>query len=148
MKKSYFPQWYIEKQENKEIRFYKTFNVALIITVLVIATVTLRNLSTYNELIIKNEKKVDTTEVAQNNYLTLNAFKIVNKNILNSGLKIDGMTLNDNIANFKIIVNDNNEYLQNIKYLEKYSEIISVTNVVEKDNIKYFEVKVKINHES
>ena len=148
MKKSYFPQWYIEKKENKEIRFYKTFNVTLIITVLVIATITLKNLSTYNDLIIKNDKAVNTSKVAQNNFITLKSFRTVNKNILNSGLKIDNMSLNDNIANFKIKVNDNKEYLESIKYLEKYSEIISVTNIVEENNIKYFEVKVKINYES
>jgi len=148
MKKSYFPQWYIESKENKEIRFYKAFNAILIITVLVVATITLKNLNTYKELIVKNEKAVNSSEVETNNFITLKSFKAINKNLLNSNLKIHNMTLKDNIANFIINVNDNKEYLESIKYLEEYGEIISVTNIVEKDNTKYFEVKVKINYES
>lgn len=148
MKKNYFPQWYIESKENKEIRFYKAFNATLIITVLVVATITLKNLNTYKELIVKNEKAVNSSEVETNNFITLKSFKAINKNILNSNLKINNMTLKDNIANFIINVNDNKEYLESIKYLEEYGEIISVTNIVEKDSTKYFQVKVKINYES
>lgn len=145
MRKDYMPFWYIEKIEKKEIRYYQSFTIVLIISVLILSGFTLRVINSYNDLVFEGSKKT-IAEQKDKEFLELKTLNQVHNKIINSSLKLDKVTIHEDTISMVINVKDFQEYLSNIKYLETNSEIIFISTVMGKENEKFFEVKVKIKN--
>ncbi|MEG0772915.1 hypothetical protein [Clostridium sp.] len=147
MRKAYFPQWYINKFEKKEEKYYKSFTLILIVIVFIFSIITLNNLSTYKGLINESNNTVDEETINANNKLTLETFTNIKQSIINSPMKTRSIIVDANVVTMNIDLEDRNEYLSDIKHLEHCGDIIYISNIIESDNGKYFEVKVKIKNE-
>jgi hypothetical protein len=147
MKKDYFPQWYIDKFEQREIKYYKSFNLILIITVFIFSAITLKNLSTFNNFTNETKNTVEENNAEINNYISVESFFNIKDSILNSSLNTDTILINEKIISMSIRLQNTSEYLESIKYLENYGDIIYISNIIETDKGRYFEVKVKIKDE-
>lgn len=145
MRKDYMPLWYIEKIEKKEIRYYQSFTIVLIISVLILSVFTLRAISSYNDLVFEGGKK-SVVEGKDKEFLELRTLNQVHNKIINSSLKLDKVTIHEDTISMVINVEDFQEYLSNIKYLETNSEVIFISTVMGKENEKFFEVKVKMKN--
>lgn len=145
MRKDYMPFWYIEKIEKKEIGYYQSFTIVLIISVFILSGFALRAINSYNDLVFEGSKK-NVVEQKDKEFLELKTLNQVHNKIINSSLKLDKVTIHEDTISMVINVKDFQEYLSNIKYLETNSEIISISTVMEKENEKFFEVKVKIKN--
>lgn len=147
MRKAYFPQWYINKFEKKEERYYKSFTLVLIVIVFIFSIITLNNLSTYKGLVNESNNTLEEENMDINNQLTLETFTNIKQSIINSPLKTRSIIVNENVVSMNIGLEDRNEYLSDIKHLEHCGDITYISNIIESDNGKYFEVKVKIKNE-
>lgn len=147
MRKAYFPQWYINKFEKKEEKYYKSFTLVLIVIVFIFSIIILNNLSTYKGLVNESNNTLEEENMDINNQLTLETFTNIKQSIINSPLKTRSIIVNENVVSMNIGLEDRNEYLSDIKHLEHCGDIIYISNIIESDNGKYFEVKVKIKNE-
>lgn len=151
MRKDYIPNWYIEKIEKKEIKYYKSLTFSLIFIVLIMAGFAMKNISTYNNLMFESINKLstkkDTTQDAVEKNIDINTLKYLQEKIINTSINLDKITIDKNTISMIIDVKDMNDYLVNIKHLEANSDIIYVSNIMEKEKQKFFEVKVKIKNE-
>lgn len=145
MRKDYMPFWYIEKIEKKEIRYYQSLTIVLIMSVFILSGFALRAINSYNDLVFEGSKK-SVVEGKEKEFLELKTLNEVHNKIINSSLKLDKVTIHEDTISMVINVEDFQEYLSNIKYLETNSEIIFISTVMGKENEKFFEVKVKMKN--
>lgn len=145
MRKDYMPFWYIEKIEKKEIRYYQSLTIVLIMSVFILSGFALRAINSYNDLVFEGSKK-SVVEGKEKEFLELKTLNEVHNKFINSSLKLDKVTIHEDTISMVINVEDFQEYLSNIKYLETNSEIIFISTVMGKENEKFFEVKVKMKN--
>ncbi|MPM66765.1 hypothetical protein SDC9_113676 [bioreactor metagenome] len=145
MRKDYMPFWYIEKIEKKEIRYYQSLTIVLIMSVFILSGFALRAINSYNDLVFEGSKK-SVVEGKEKEFLELKTLNEVHNKIINSSLKLDKVSIHEDTISMVINVENFQEYLSNIKYLETNSEIIFISTVMGKENEKFFEVKVKMKN--
>jgi hypothetical protein len=149
MRLKYYPQWYLENDQQKETKYLKGFSVVSTVVFITIFILTLNKLAVYNKLLNEAKNTIKNPTIIKKDHKIIKTLENIQNKILLSSLIVKEIIINEDTALLKINIQDKKQYLDNVKYIENYYEIIDISNVVEKemDGEKYFEVKVRVKDE-
>jgi len=149
MRLKYYPQWYLENDQQKETKYLKGFSVVATVVFITIFILTLNKLAVYNKLLNEAKNTIKNPTTIKKDHKIIKTLENIQNKILLSSLIVKEIIINEDTALLKINIQDKKQYLDNVKYIENYYEIIDISNIVEKEmgGEKYFEVKVRVKDE-
>ncbi len=149
MRLKYYPQWYLEKEQWKEIKYLKCFLAVVIVVSITIFTLTLNKLSIYNKLFDESNNRSKSPTIVKKDYRVIKTLESIQSKVLLGPIIIKEIMINEDTALLKINVQDKKQYIDNVKYIENYYEIINISSLVEEgiNGERSFEVKVRLKDE-
>jgi len=149
MRLKYYPQWYLEKDQQKEAKFLKGFLIIVTIVFITIFALTLNKLVIYNKLVNETKSIIKNPTIIEKEYKIIKTLENIQNKLLLSSLIVKEVIINEDTAILKINIQDKKQYVDNVKYIESFYEILNISNLVEKEvnGEKYFEVKVRVKDE-
>lgn len=149
MRLKYYPQWYLEKDQRKEAKFLKGFSIVVTIVFITIFALTLNELVIYNKLVNETKSIIKNPTIIEKEYKIIKTLENIQNKILLSSLVVKEVIINEDTVILKINIQDKKQYVDNVKYIESFYEILNISNLVEKEvnGEKYFEVKVRVKDE-